>query len=516
MQLKRILFVLAVFGCGYAIHALFGMDEPRFQRGEADKHFKQDQSELDRSNAERLVSHADVLEGPIQAVVSVYPSKIVRVGASRGGGVSPLEEMLRRYGFNVPQRPTTPVPDGEDYEERRMPQGIGSGVIVSSDGYIITNHHVITDSYGKVADEIEVAMTDGSRMDASIIGSDPKTDIAILKVEGEELPFIPMANSDNLRVGDIVFAVGNPLSVGLTVTKGIVSATRRSNLNILERQAGYEAYENFIQTDASINPGNSGGAMLDAEGRLVGINSAIISGTGGNIGIGFAIPINLARDILIDLVETGSVRRGLLGVEISNLDPTMAEAFGLQSTQGALVQNVREGLPAAQAGIQKGDVIVALDEVAVRDTSSLRLRVAASDPGTEVDVKIIRNGEEMVIPVVLGDLEDPTAFVGRAARDTGKDILTGVTVRVLNDELRAEFEVPEDVKGIVVTDVRGRSPYASSLRLGMVIIEVDDTKVSTIANFSEAVESSGDNVIKMWVYDSRRGSKGFVALRLEE
>ena len=234
-------------------------------------------------------------------MVSVYASRIVRVMRERQ--VDPLEEMLRRfYGVPVPRdRQDNGEREGNG-QERKLPYGMGSGVIISSDGYILTNRHVVTDERGDDVDEIRVSLSEEKELLAEIVGSDKRTDIAVLKVDAEDLPFINMANSDNLRVGDILFAIGNPLRVGTTVTQGIVSATGRTELGILGM--GSQGYENFIQTDASINPGNSGGALVDAEGRLVGINTAIYSRTGGNIGIGFAIPTNLARSVLVKLLET--------------------------------------------------------------------------------------------------------------------------------------------------------------------------------------------------------------------
>ena len=278
-----------------------------------------------------VVSYADVLEGATPAVVAVYTARVVRVAQRRS---DPREEMLRRF-FGLPPSSGGNYSE-EDVEERRIPAGVGSGVIVSKDGYILTNNHVITNERGSEVDEILVQLADDREFPAEIVGRDPKTDLAVLKIEQNELPYITMADSDNLRVGDVVFAVGNPLGVGQTVTMGIVSATGRSGLHLL----GEQAYENFIQTDASINQGNSGGALIDAAGRLVGINTAILSQSGGNIGIGFAIPSTLARNIMVNLLDDGTIRRGFLGVSIKDLDSDIAEAFGLEDTQGALIQSV--------------------------------------------------------------------------------------------------------------------------------------------------------------------------------
>ena len=336
---KSIIAVLILLPvAGYFLHSLFAREPkedetapPREVKTAAD--FPISDTPVDRSNLGAIVSFSDVLENVNPAVVGVYPSRIVRVSDRRS---NPYDELLRRYfGFPIPED------QGGVAEERKLPQGIGSGVIISDDGYILTNFHVVTDERGAQADEILVKLTDDREFTAEVVGSDQRTDVAVLKIDAENLPSLEMADSDKLRVGDIVFAVGNPLGVGLTVTMGIVSATGRSDLHLL----GREGYENFIQTDASINPGNSGGPLVDAVGRLVGINTAIISRTGGNIGIGFAIPITLARNVLLNLIESGTVKRGFLGVNIRNLDPDMAEAFGLEDTEGALIEDAKDGPP---------------------------------------------------------------------------------------------------------------------------------------------------------------------------
>jgi S1-C subfamily serine protease len=320
-------------------------------------------------------------------------------------------------------------------------------------------------------------------------------------VEQEDLPFITMADSDNLRVGDVVFAIGNPLGVGQTSTMGIVSATKRSNLGLL----GNQGYENFIQTDAAINRGNSGGALVDARGRLVGINTAIFSQTGGNIGIGFAIPSRLARTVVLELIDTGKVRRGYLGVSISDLNPDMAEAFGLEGTKGALVENIQDETPAARAGMKRGDIIRKIDNYEVESVADLRLKVASMRPGSEVQVTILRDGEELILPTVLGSLDDPTAVV------TSEDSpLEGIGLVPVTPETKSEWELDVD-SGVVVTEVDARSPHAQLLAPGMVILEVNGTPVSTIGQLSESLVSGRAN--RLWV--SYRGNRGFLALRVQ-
>lgn len=453
---------------------------------------------LDRAGQGRLTSYADMLEQVTPAVVSIYPSRIVRVDPRQR--MSPLEEMLRRYyGMPMPE----PGPGGRAPEERRVLQGMGSGVIVSDDGYILTNNHVIADERSGVADEIQVRLNDGRELIAQVVGRDPRTDVAVLKVDAEGLPALKMADSGNLRVGDVVFAVGNPLEVGLTVTMGIVSATRRSQLGIL----GQQGYEDFIQTDASINPGNSGGALVDAEGRLVGINTAILSRTGGNIGIGFAIPITLARGIMVSLIETGEVRRGFLGVSIRDLTGDLAESFGLPSTQrGVLIQAAEEGLPAAAAGIRRGDIIVGVAGRKVESAADLRLIVAQTQPGTEVPVRFLREGKEQEVMVKVTDQSDPRTVTSGA----GRDLLPGVRVEPLTEERREEANWPANLEGLLVTDVARSSPYVRSpLRSGMVIVEVNGRSVRDVRSAREALRSGAN---RFWVFDGR--DYGYIVLRV--
>jgi serine protease Do/serine protease DegQ len=320
--------------------------------------------------------------------------------------------------------------------------------------------------------------------------------VALLKIEKTGLPFIKMADSDLLRVGDIVFAIGNPLGVGQTSTMGIVSATGRTNLGLL----GNQGYENFIQTDAAINRGNSGG-----DGRLIGINTAIFSQTGGNIGIGFAIPSRLARTVVLELIENGRVRRGYLGVSIRDMSPDMAEAFGIEEAKGALVEVVQEGTPAARAGLERGDLIQSINKQPVESVADLRLQVAAMRPGTEIDVEILRKGNPEIVKVVLGSLDDPTAIV--TVEDSP---LEGVGLEPVTEETRNEWNLEEE-EGVLVSEVSARSPYASVLTAGMIIIEVNDATVNSIGDLNENLRPGRVN--KLWV--SFRGNRGYVALRLE-
>lgn len=463
---------------------------------QAEEPFAFDTTPVDDGTAPHLASYADVLEPARAAVVSVTTASIVEI--MRNPNRSPMEEFLRRY-YGLPEQRGERTPP--ETEERRVPNGLGSGVIISADGYILTNNHVISDQSGDPADEITVHLNDGSEIEATLVGRDERTDIALLKIDQEDLPTLRMADSDNLQVGDIVFAIGNPLGVGQTSTMGIVSATERTNLGLL----GNQGYENFIQTDAAINRGNSGGALVDAKGRLVGINTAIFSRSGGNIGIGFAVPSRLARTVVLELIETGRVRRGYLGVSISDLSADMAEAFNLDNTRGALIETVQEGTPADRAGLRRGDVIRTLDGESIENVADLRLTVASMRPGTEVKVGVSRNGDERDFTVILGSLDDPTAIV------SGEDSpLDGIGLEPVTPEAQEEWDLEVD-NGVLVTDVSARSPHAQVLARGMVILEVNDQPVNTVGQLAEALRQGAVN--KLWI--NFRGNRGFVALRVE-
>ena len=373
-----------------------------------------DSRPLNREDPKHLTSYAPVLRDVKQAVVSVHTAQIVQVGRSQGQGYDPREEMLRRF-FGLPPLRNS---GNATVEEHRLPQGLGSGVVISPDGYILTNNHVISTRRGNVTDEVFVRLNDEREFAATVVGRDPDSDLAVLKIEAEALPYLRVADSDQLEVGDIVFAIGNPMGVGLTITQGIVSATGRSHLSIL----GEAGYENFIQTDAPINPGNSGGALVDAYGRLVGINTAILSRSGGSIGIGFAIPSSFACHVATSLVREGEVRRGILGVSVDELTEESIEAFKVpRGIRGVLVRSVFGELPAAQAGIRKDDIIVSINGEAIEDFRSLRLKVSQSAPGEEVDVEILRMGIRKVIPVELADPRNPNGLFEGLLEENSSD-----------------------------------------------------------------------------------------------
>jgi serine protease DegQ len=281
---------------------------------------------------------------------------------------------------------------GDRFPTDNRPQrvsNLGSGVIVSEDGFILTNHHVV-----EAADEIQVALSDGLTLEAKLVGTDPETDLAVLKVKRDKMPAITFAKSDMQRVGDVVLAIGNPFGVGQTVTMGIISALGRSHL-------GINTFENYIQTDAAINPGNSGGALVDVAGNLVGVNTAIFSRSGGNLGIGFAIPISIVRQVMREIIANGAVTRGWVGIEVQEITPEIAESFGLKSTDGALIAGVLRNGPADRAGIRPGDVLIAVGGKPVKDSSSLLNLIAALPPDKVVPLSLIRTQKEMQLPVTI-------------------------------------------------------------------------------------------------------------------
>jgi Do/DeqQ family serine protease len=409
-----------------------------------------------------VTSYADVIDPVKKAVVSVYSTKIVRERL-------PVNPFFRQvFGDEAPE--------SESKEE-----GLGSGVIVSSDGFILTNNHVV-----EGADELNVLLPDKRELKAKVIGADPKTDIAVIKIDADHLPTAVLADSDKLRVGDVVFAIGNPLGVGQTVTMGIVSALGRNNLGLLDSVGGYE---DFIQTDAAINLGNSGGALVDAKGRVIGINSAILSTSRGNIGIGFAIPIDLAANIMQSLIGTGKVTRGYLGVTTNSLTAEIAEQLGInKDTQGVVITDVKPGSPAAKAGLKSSDVILALNDKAVESQEDLRLLVSETVPGTEVAIKFARNGREQTINVALGTLSDEIA---------DSELLPGVTVAKLTEDKRHELNIDDRVAGLLITNVEDNSPYSDVLANGTVIIEIDRIPVTTVDAAKEML-TSGRHLFRVY------------------
>ncbi|MFO1500902.1 MAG: DegQ family serine endoprotease [Verrucomicrobiota bacterium] len=392
-----------------------------------------------------------------------------------------------------------PREDGSRTFKTPKQLGLGSGVVVSKDGYILTNNHVVEN-----ADEVKVGLNDGRELVAKVVGTDSKTDIAVLKVDASDLSPLPLADSDKIEVGDIVLAVGNPFAIGQTVTSGIISATGRAMAGL--------AYEDFIQTDAAINPGNSGGALVDAEGRLIGINTAILSRSGGNQGIGFAIPSNLAKSVMENLISHGRVIRGYMGLYPQDVTPALAKEFNLpQQSSGALVGEVKPKSPAEKAGIVNGDIITEFNGKAVKDARHLRLQVAQTAPGAKVPLKVLRDGESKSLEVVLKEFpKEEGVAQGRGNQDNDEatsDALDGVTVAELDNASRRQFSVPANVKGALVVRVDENSAsYEAGLREGDVILEINRKAVTGADDAVELSERIKDKriLLRVWSHGASR------------
>jgi serine protease Do len=354
------------------------------------------------------------------------------------------------------------------------------------------------------ATDIKVTLSDKRELKAQVIGTDPKTDVAVLKLEGSNFPAITLGDSAKVQVGDYALAIGDPFGVGQTVTMGIVSAKGRGNL-------GIEDYEDFIQTDAPINPGNSGGALINDRGELVGINTAILShGSGGNEGIGFAIPVNLARDVMNQILDHGKVTRGYLGIVVQPITPAMAKVLGQGEPKGVLVGDVSPKGPAQTSGVERGDIILDLNGKAINDSNELRNTVAMMQPGETVKLKISRNGSARDINVKLGELPGAKEEAQNEHDGASKDALEGVSVESLDAETAKELGLPASTKGVVVTDIDPSSPKADSgLRKGDVIQEVNHQPVHNVAEFERALHKAGKEEALLLV--NRGGTTLFIA-----
>jgi len=426
-------------------------------------------------------SYAPIIQKVVPGVVKIVTSATMEdtLGES---STNPQDQFRRRFFGDQFDQPRGPMPP-------QKVQGLGSGVVVTQDGYILTNNHVVDG-----AKEVKVTLEDGHEYTAKVIGRDPKSDLAVVKIEANNLPVVPMADSDAVQVGDVVLAVGNPFGVGQTVTQGIVSAIDRGNM-------GIEAYENFIQTDAAINPGNSGGALVDIKGRLVGINTAILSRSGGSQGVGFAIPSNLARIVMESLVQNGHVTRGYLGVMIQNITPALAEEFKLKDTKGALIGDVVDDGPAAKAGFKPGDVVLAFNGRKVSDSRHLQLDVAATKPGSIVPVEILRKGDHKTLDVTVKQLPGSEELAGNDSQNDNTGTLNGVGVGDVDAQVRREFNIPKDVKGAIVTQVDPNCPAAEAgLKPGVVIEDINHHPVNSAEEAVRLTEKSGDKktLLRVW------------------
>ena len=433
-------------------------------------------------------SYADLVAKVSPAVVTIRSERMVSPAQTSPFGNDPF---FRRF-FDDRSG------EGRNHPSPRRQGGLGSGVIVRPDGYVLTNHHVVDG-----AEAIKVELSDRRTFDARIIGSDAPSDLAVLKIDATNLPTLPLGNSDDVRVGDVALAVGNPLGVGQTVTMGIVSAKGRAT------GMGEGSFEDFIQTDAPINQGNSGGALVNTRGELIGINSQILSPSGGNIGIGFAIPASMAKEIMVQLIDDGAVRRGMLGVTIQPVTSEIAESLSMTSVHGALVNSVQAGGPAETAGVKRGDVIISLDGASVSDGNSLRNHVARLQPGASVKLVVMRAGKEQTLTVKLGELSARTDGSQPAGAQTNGGFGLSVEPLTAQSAQRRGLEVKE---GLLVTSVDPAGAAADAgLRAGDVIQEVAGRPATSVEVLKQALTGAEERPALILVH--RDGASIYLTLR---
>jgi serine protease Do len=431
---------------------------------------------------------ADIAEKVTPAVVNITTERGRRgAGASAPGGHnSPLDHPFFREFFppGMPQQPQREV-------------GQGSGVVISPDGFIVTNNHVI-----EGADEIKVAFSDKRELKAKLIGADKASDVALLKVEAKGLVPLAFGDSSLLRLGEFVLAVGNPFGVGQSVTMGIVSAKGRADVNIVD-------YEDFIQTDAAINPGNSGGALVNLRGELIGINTAILSRSGGYQGIGFAIPTNMVQPILQQIREHGRVRRGWLGIAIQNITPDLANSLDLGNVEGVLISDVMENGPGAQFDIKQGDVVVSVNGKPTKTTAQLRNAIGLLGPGAQASLTILREGKKKVVQVTLAEKKDDSAPTD--TKEGEKDLLAGLRLQDLDAEIRQQLDPPAKLKGAVITEIEPGSPAAEAgLIAGDIVVEINKKRIDSVADVKKMkLDKAAQALLRIW----RKGTYLYMVLR---
>ena len=439
----------------------------------------------DSNEGPSRTSYAPVVKNVLPSVVNISSSKVVKVDHQTS---QQMEPFFRQF-FGDGEGPFEAPRD-------RREKSLGSGVIVSPEGYVLTNNHVVDG-----ATEVKVTLSDKREYVAKIVGTDPKTDVAVLKIDAQNLKPVILGDSSKVEVGDTALAIGNPFGVGQTVTRGIISATGRGNL-------GIEDYEDFLQTDAPINPGNSGGALINDRGELVGINTAILTHSQGSEGIGFAVPVNLARQVMDQILKNGKVERAFMGILPQDMTPEMAKAFGQKDARGVVVGDVTANSPAAESGVRRGDILLEVDGKPVATANELRMTISMMQPGTDVRLKVLRDGSEHQISVKLGEMPTETAMVKPDGSDSTK-ALDGVEVSNLSPEMADKLGLPAASKGVVVTDVDPSSKVADSgLRKGDVIQEVNHESVKNVSEFQSALKKGGSDPLLLV---NREGRTFFIA-----
>jgi serine protease Do len=464
--------VLGVAGLGFAHTIQKSVDGAKTNAAEKPANPPATLRFADVNEGASKTSFAPVVKAVLPSVVNISSSKVVK---SQGMEQLQMDPMFRQF-FGEQGEGHFRAP--KDQREKSL----GSGVIVSPEGYILTNNHVVDG-----ATDVRITLADKREFQARIVGTDPKTDVAILKIDANNLSPLTIGDSSKVEVGDVAIAVGDPFGVGQTVTKGIISAKGRGGL-------GIEDYEDFLQTDAPINPGNSGGALVNDRGELIGINTAIIShGSGGSQGIGFAVPANLAREVMDQILKNGKVVRAYLGILPQDVTPGMAKAFGQKEARGIVVGDVTPNSPAQHSGIERGDILLEVDGKPVTDSNALRMSISMMPPGTSVKLKVLRNGSEHDMTVKLAEMPTETAKLN-SHEENGNAALDGVEVTSLNPQIAEQLNLPPSTTGVVVNGVDPSSKMAESgLQQGDVIQEVNHQPVKNIAEFQSAVRKAGDS-----------------------